>query len=33
MRGLQVGDRTFHVVNGAVLEGPCEGPRIPVSAA
>jgi putative peptidoglycan lipid II flippase len=33
MRGLQVGDRTFHVVNGTVLEGPCEGPRIPVSAA
>jgi putative peptidoglycan lipid II flippase len=30
MRGLQVGDRTWGVVNGAVLEGPCEGPRIPV---
>ncbi len=31
MRGLQVGDRTWGVVDGVVLEGPCEGPRIPVA--
>lgn len=30
MKGLAVGPRTFGVVDGAVVEGPCEGPRIPV---
>lgn len=30
MRGLQVGERTWGVVNGSVCEGPCEGPRIPI---
>ncbi|MDP2312556.1 MAG: murein biosynthesis integral membrane protein MurJ [Pseudomonadota bacterium] len=30
MRGLQVGERTWSVVQDTVVEGPCEGPRIPV---
>lgn len=30
MKGLAVGARTFAVVDGAVVEAPCEGPRIPV---
>lgn len=30
MRGLQVGERTFHAVGDEVVEGPVEGPRIPV---
>lgn len=31
MRGLQVGERTWAIVDGVVIEGPCDGPRIPVS--
>ncbi len=30
MKGLGVGARTFHVAGDTVVEGPCEGPRIPV---
>ena len=30
MKGLAVGGRTFAGTDEGVIEGPCEGPRIPV---